>query len=99
MCIQMNYNDSPNVLMKFDYHYHHSYDEDQNDVLYTDNYNPIHVYTGEFEYLQLLDYMRLHSVNNEYYDNINYVLGICASLYGIYYIVKEMVQNIRMKYM
>ena len=62
-------------------------------LVYVDNYyHTEHLPILDFEYLQILDCMRL---NNEKTKSIDYTIGIIISIYGIYRLVMEIIRTIR----
>lgn len=90
MCIQMNpnYNNTPIVL----------YIDSNNNNIDTPEialltYTPVRLPIMGYEYLHLIDELRTQCQNSEYYENIQYIMGTIASLYGIYYFASRIVTS------
>jgi hypothetical protein len=98
MCIQLPYNNYNHTIVV-------ALNITQEDDLIHINTNdeppplvPIQSQHVDFEYLQLLDTIKINHENMKQYENIQYIIGTILSLYGIYYFTCKIIDSIYKKY-
>jgi len=99
MCIQLPYNIyNHTVVVAL------NITQEEDDLIYINTNDeppelvPIQTPHIDFEYLQLLDTIKVNHENMKQYENIQYIIGTIISIYGIYYFVCKIIDSIYKKY-
>lgn len=99
MCIQLPYNIyNHTVVVAL------NITQEEDDLIYINTNDeppelvPIQTPHIDFEYLQLLDTIKVNHENMKQYENIQYIIGSIISIYGIYYFVCKIIDSIYKKY-
>ncbi len=98
MCIQVPYNYNHSIIVTL------NITQEENDLVYINTNDeppplvPVEAPHIDFEYLQILNTIKINHERIDRYENIQYIIGTILAIYGIYYFVCKIIISIYKKY-